>query len=86
MCRQDVKAALARITAPTLVMHGDNSILFRAHQSMTAAVPGARGAILPGGDFVSPLVEPDAWARPILDFLTASEPLPSPHAPNESQT
>lgn len=70
MCRHDVTAALARITAPTLVMHGEKSMLVRAHQSMTAAVPGARGFILPGGDFVSPLVEPEAWARPIIDFLT----------------
>jgi pimeloyl-ACP methyl ester carboxylesterase len=72
MCRHDVKAALARIRAPTLVLHGEKSILVRSHESMTAAVPGARGYLLPGGDVVSPLVEPDAWAQPILDFLTTA--------------
>ncbi len=71
MCRQDVKAAMAQIVAPTLVMHGDKSILFRSHDSMVASVPGARGIVLAAGDFVSPLVEPADWATPILDFLLA---------------
>lgn len=69
MCRQEVKEAMARIVAPTLVMHGDKSILFRSHNSMVDSVPGATGHIIPGGDFVSPLVDPEDWAGLVLRFL-----------------
>jgi hypothetical protein len=72
MCHHDVKAALAEVQAPTLVMHGGKSQLHRAHESMVAAVPGAIGFFNPDGGEPTPTADPETWTRPILEFLSGT--------------
>jgi pimeloyl-ACP methyl ester carboxylesterase len=75
---------LARITAPTLVMAGDDDLVTVEHaEAMRAAVPDGQLAIVPGASHGLPLEKPDLVARLILDFL-ADEPsrklMPGPTA------
>jgi pimeloyl-ACP methyl ester carboxylesterase len=71
MCRHDVRAALAQVRAPTLVMHSTNGLWIRAHESMVAAVANASGHVIAGGDGSTPTTDPEAWTGPIVDFLTS---------------
>lgn len=63
----DRRAELARVTAPTLVVHGDRDPMqsLRSGRATAAAIPGARLRILPG---VGHLVPPRLWPS-ILDDL-----------------
>jgi pimeloyl-ACP methyl ester carboxylesterase len=64
-------ADLARITAPTLVMAGDDDLVAVEHaEAMRAAVPHGQLAIVPGASHGLPLEKPDLVARLILDFLS----------------
>ena len=64
-------ADLARITAPTLVMAGDDDVVSVEHEeAMRAAVQDGQLAIVPGASHGLPLEKPDLVARLILDFLS----------------
>lgn len=61
---------LGRITAPVLVMAGELDSIKPEHtQSMAAAIPGAKMAIIVGADHYAPLRHPDALNAQILKFL-----------------
>ncbi|GIH05221.1 oxidoreductase [Rhizocola hellebori] len=63
-------ADLTRITAPTLVMAGDDDLVTVEHlEAMRAAVPDGQLAIVPGSSHGLPLEKPELVARLILDFL-----------------
>ncbi len=63
-------ADLARISAPTLIMAGDDDLVTVEHQeAMRAAVQDGQLAIVPGASHGLPLEKPDLVARLIVDFL-----------------
>jgi pimeloyl-ACP methyl ester carboxylesterase len=68
-------ADLARITAPTLVMAGDDDLVDVAHlEAMRTALPDGQLAIVPGTSHGLPLEKPDLTARLILEFLSGEQP------------
>lgn len=72
----DVRARLAEIAAPTLVIHGDRDPLVPPGegQALAAAIPGARLLLLPGVGHLPPFERPAEVQRAVLDFLRAEEP------------
>jgi pimeloyl-ACP methyl ester carboxylesterase len=61
---------LRGITAPTLVMAGDDDLVTVEHEeAMRAAVQDGQLAIVPGASHGLPLEKPDLVVRLILDFL-----------------
>src|SRR3954454_2487849 len=69
-------ADLARITAPTLVMAGDDDLVAVEHlEAMRTAVADGQLAIVPGTSHGLPLEKPDLVARLILDFLADEQAL-----------
>jgi pimeloyl-ACP methyl ester carboxylesterase len=77
-------ADLGRITAPTLVMAGDDDLVSVEHEeAMRAAVQDGQLAIVPGASHGLPLEKPDLVARLILDFLADEQSpkfMPGPRA------
>ncbi|WP_031483105.1 alpha/beta fold hydrolase [Streptomyces bicolor] len=66
---------LARITAPTLVLVGDDDLVTLEHTiALYRAIPGSELAVVPGTSHVLPLEKPAQVNRIILDFL-ANEPV-----------
>ena len=66
---------LARITAPTLVMAGDDDLMRLDHTcELYEALPAGQLAIVPGTSHVLPLERPTEVARIIMDFLAADVP------------
>jgi pimeloyl-ACP methyl ester carboxylesterase len=63
-------ADLARISAPTLIMAGDDDVVTVEHcEAMRAAVQNGQLAIVPGTSHGLPLEKPALVAQLILDFL-----------------
>ena len=66
---------LAEITAPTLVMAGDDDLFRLDHTcAIYAALPAGRLAIVPGASHALPIEQPALVASLILDFLASDEP------------
>jgi pimeloyl-ACP methyl ester carboxylesterase len=66
---------LATITAPTLVMAGDDDLMRLDHTcALYEALPAGQLAIVPGTSHVLPLERPAEVARIIMDFLAADVP------------
>ena len=69
---------LAGITAPTLVIVGDDDFFGLDHTcAIYAALPAGRLAIVPGASHAVPLEQPAHLASLILDFLASDEPPPT---------
>jgi pimeloyl-ACP methyl ester carboxylesterase len=65
-------ADLARISAPTLILMGDDDVLTIEHAAeMKRAIPDAQLAIVPGTDHGLMFQKPDLVNRLLVDFLTA---------------
>jgi pimeloyl-ACP methyl ester carboxylesterase len=63
-------ADLGRISAPTLVMAGDDDLVTIEHEeAMRAAVQDGQLAIVPGASHGLPLEKPELVVRLIMDFL-----------------
>ncbi|MFJ2730204.1 alpha/beta fold hydrolase [Streptomyces collinus] len=61
---------LGRITAPTLVMVGDDDMVTLEHSiALYRAVPGSQLAVVPGASHLVPLEKPALVNRMILDHL-----------------
>lgn len=77
-------ADLGRISAPTLVMAGDDDLVTVEHlEAMRAAVQDGQLAIVPGTSHTLPLEKPDLVARLIVEFLAdeqAPKFMPGPKA------
>ena len=74
--RQSMPAdRLRRITAPTLVLHGDatDAYLRAAAEAVAAVIPGAQHTVVPGQDH-GVLHHPQALVPALVPFLTATEP------------
>jgi len=75
----DVRAACPQITAPTLVIHQEESVVpVELGRYLAAVIPGARGAFIPGQDH---LVWFGDWQRMIdemEEFLTGARHLADP--------
>ncbi len=66
---------LAAITAPTLVMAGDDDLIRLDHTcALYEALPAGQLAILPGSSHAVPLERPVDVARIVGDFLAADVP------------
>ena len=66
---------LGRITAPTLVMAGDDDAVLLPHTcEMYQALPAGQLSIVPGTSHALPLERPDVTASTILEFLAAEVP------------
>ena len=69
----DIGDQLARVRAPTLVIHArnDGGVPFDQGQDLAAGIPGARFAVLDTANHILPVTDP-AWARCarlVQDFL-----------------
>jgi len=61
---------LAAVTAPTLVLAGDDDVLTIEHAAALArALPDAQLAIVPGTSHALPMEKPEVVNRLLLDFL-----------------
>ena len=68
---------LARITAPTLVMAGDDDMVTLEHSALIyGGIPNAQLAILPGASHLVPLEKPELVGALIGDFLR-NDPAPT---------
>jgi len=68
-------ADLARITAPTLVMVGDDDIARFEHTiELYDTIPDAQLAVIPGASHLVPLEKPDLVNQLVVDFLAAEGP------------
>ncbi|MGI5455618.1 alpha/beta fold hydrolase [Streptomyces sp. CA-249302] len=68
---------LARITAPTLVLTGDDDVMTLEHTAaLYRAIPDAQLSVIPGASHAVPLEKPAEVNRIVLDFLT-NEPTPT---------
>jgi pimeloyl-ACP methyl ester carboxylesterase len=63
-------SALARVSAPTLVLLGDDDILTIEHAAaIQRALPDSQLAVVPGASHALPMEKPELVNRLILDFL-----------------
>jgi pimeloyl-ACP methyl ester carboxylesterase len=72
MERDDVTGRLGEITAPALVLHGDEDVAIPMERAeiLAAGLPGAdRVTVVPGGSHASNLTNPEAANRAIAEFL-----------------
>ena len=71
MARDDVTSRLAEISAPTLVIVGeeDRDPGVMASVSLAARIPGARLTVLPDTGHLAALEQPDAFESALLGFL-----------------
>jgi pimeloyl-ACP methyl ester carboxylesterase len=70
-------ADLARITAPTLVLVGDDDLMTLAHTvSLYDAIPDSQLAVVPGASHIVVMEKPEAVNRLVLDFLE-NDPTPT---------
>jgi pimeloyl-ACP methyl ester carboxylesterase len=78
--RQDVRAILPTITAPTLVIHArkDPVVPVQSGRYLADHIPGARYLEVEGVDAAPWFTEPDRILAGIEEFLTGSHAAPSP--------
>jgi len=78
--RQDVRAILPTITAPTLVIHAreDPVVPVQSGRYLADHIPGARYLEVEGVDAAPWFTEPDRILTGIEEFLTGSHAAPSP--------
>jgi pimeloyl-ACP methyl ester carboxylesterase len=68
-------AELARISAPCLVMAGDDDMVLLPHTcSLFEALPRGQLAVVPATSHALPLEKPGVVVELVVDFLTAEEP------------
>ena len=74
--RDDVTGRLAEITAPTLVIVGEQDVDpgVTASVALAARIPGARFIALPDTGHLSALEQPDAFGAAVLRFAAALPP------------
>jgi pimeloyl-ACP methyl ester carboxylesterase len=66
---------LERITAPVLVIVGDDDFISVSHaEELACRVPNGQLAVIPGASHVVPMEKPDLFNRVVLDFLDAPDP------------
>jgi DNA-binding CsgD family transcriptional regulator/pimeloyl-ACP methyl ester carboxylesterase len=71
----DASGYLARVAAPTLVLHreGDKAIPFALGRELAATIPGARFVPLAGRNHFPWIGDVDGVLRPVLAFLDGAE-------------
>lgn len=70
----DIRGSIARITQPTLIIHGDQDAIVPLQQAhdLAASIPGSRLVILEGAGHVPTMTQPAAVADAITAFLLES--------------
>ena len=71
MLRYDYWAALPRIRARTLVLHGSGSPLGEQHERFVEGIPNAAGMRPESQSLLNINYDPERFARILLDFLDA---------------
>lgn len=73
MAATDLRAALRRVSVPTLVLHGeqDERSPLRIGEELHAAIPDSKLVVLPGVGHVSNVEAPDEFNRAVHGFLVA---------------
>ncbi|MFQ5551257.1 MAG: alpha/beta fold hydrolase, partial [Gemmatimonadales bacterium] len=79
MHRFDARDSLARITSPTIVLHGDRDSLFpvAVAQNLSRAIVGAELRIVRGAGHILPLSHPEAILSALSDLLGLRAPASS---------
>jgi pimeloyl-ACP methyl ester carboxylesterase len=68
---------LIRISAPTLVVMGDDDLMSIEHSAaLFRAIPNSELAVIPGASHTLPMEKPELLNRIVLDFLE-NEPVPT---------
>ena len=68
-------AEMAKITAPTLIMQGDDDgVRIDYSAALARTLPRAQLAVIPGTGHGAPIQKPDLVNRMILDFLAPEQP------------
>ena len=69
----DVRAALARVRCPTLVVAGadDATVGLDLKETLARAIPGSRWVVVPGSGHATNVDQPDAFNATLRDFLAA---------------
>ena len=66
---------IAKVSAPTLVLVGDDDLIELAHTvALYEALPAGRLAVIPAASHMVPVEQPELVGRLIADFLAAPEP------------
>lgn len=68
------KRDLAAVRAPTLLLIGENEVLYKPHETIVLAqkrLPGLQGEVIAGADHLASMSAPDVVNARILRFLTA---------------
>lgn len=66
---------LSKVTAPTLVMVGDDDLIDLTHTcALYESLPAGQLCVVPRASHALPLEYPDETARQVLSFLEAAEP------------
>lgn len=75
LAREDLRASLAQVDLPVLLLHGERDPVCPAGASraMAEAIPGARLALLPGAGHAPFLSRPGTLAEAVLSFPEAAE-------------
>lgn len=75
----DPKATLARITAPTLLISGDQDVFVHSDQNVLLdSIPGSRHVLYNGVGHGVHLAEPDRVIQDLVDFLIEAVPTMRP--------
>lgn len=74
LTRFDVRARLASVACPTLVVAGsiDRTVRLADQEALARAIPGARLAVVPGSGHATPHDQPEMFNRLALDFIAAN--------------
>lgn len=69
--RFDERARLAGIAAPTLAIAARDDMTIPSYftEDLARSIPGAKATLLPEGGHFLPVVDPEAYAAALLDFL-----------------
>ena len=75
----DVRSVLPSIQAPTLILHREGNLHYRAPMGRYLAehIPGAKYVELPGADWYPPFVDAEPVLDEIEEFLTGDRPAPT---------
>ncbi len=73
----DLRARLAEMKPPTLVINGEHDVSLKRGGETAAGIPGAKHVVLPGTGHACCIEDPAAFEAAVVTFLTTNAALPS---------